>query len=75
MQKFNKNMRLKIYLSKRTRQTLLSDCYGLRRFQRFIKKNNKNDKVLREKAFNIANNPKYDRYQRGLSSMVYEVFS
>ena len=24
------------------------------------------DKVLRDKAFNIAKNPKYDRYQRGL---------
>ena len=24
------------------------------------------DKVLRDKAFNIAKNPKYDGYQRGL---------
>ena len=29
------------------------------------------DKILRDKAFNIAKNPKYDRYQRGLGSMVY----
>ena len=29
------------------------------------------DKVLRDKAFNIAKNPKYDWYQRGLASMVY----
>ena len=28
------------------------------------------DKNLRDKAFNIAKNPKYDRYQRGLASMV-----
>ena len=28
------------------------------------------DKFLRDKAFNIAKNPKYDRYQRGLASMV-----
>ena len=28
------------------------------------------DKVLRDKAFNIAKNPKYDGYQRGLVSMV-----
>ena len=28
------------------------------------------DKVLRNKAFNIAKNPKYDRYQRELASMV-----
>ena len=32
------------------------------------------DKVLRDKAFNIAKNPKYDGYQRGLSSMVYKFF-
>ena len=29
------------------------------------------DKVLRDKTFNIAKNPKYDGYQRGLPSMVY----
>ena len=33
------------------------------------------DKVLRDKAFNIAKNPKYDDgYQRGLASMVYIFF-
>ena len=26
---------------------------------------------MRDKAFSIAKNPKYDRYQRSLSSMVY----
>ena len=30
------------------------------------------DKVLRNKAFNIAKNPKCDGYQRGLASMVYK---
>ena len=30
------------------------------------------DKPLRDKTFNIAKNPKYDRYQRGLASMVYK---
>ena len=29
---------------------------------------------LRDKAFNIAKNPKFDRYQRGLASMVYKFF-
>ena len=29
------------------------------------------DKILRDKAFNIAENPKYDRYQRVLASMIY----
>ena len=32
------------------------------------------NKVLRDKAFNIAKNPKYDGYQRGLASMVYKFF-
>ena len=32
------------------------------------------DNVLRDKAYDIASNPKYDGYQRGLSSMVYKVF-
>ena len=32
------------------------------------------DKVLRDKAFNIVKNPKYDGYQRGLSSAVYKFF-
>ena len=32
------------------------------------------DKVLRDKAFNIAKNPKYDRFQRGIASMVYKFF-
>ena len=32
------------------------------------------DKILRDKAFNIAKNPKYDGYQRGLSSIVYKFF-
>ena len=32
------------------------------------------DSVLRDKAFNIAKNPKYDGYQRGLASIVYKFF-
>ena len=31
-------------------------------------------KVLRDKAFNIAKNPKYDGYQHGLASMVDKFF-
>ena len=34
----------------------------------------KSDKVLRDKAYNIASNPKYDGYQRDLASMVYKFF-
>ena len=29
---------------------------------------------MHDKAFNIAKNPKYDGYQRGLASMVYNFF-
>ena len=32
------------------------------------------DKVLKDKAFKIANDPKYDGYQRGLTSIVYKFF-
>ena len=32
------------------------------------------DNALRDKAFNIAKNPKYDEYQCGLVSMVYNFF-
>ena len=32
------------------------------------------DKVLRDKDFNIADNPKYDEYQYGLASMVFKIF-
>ena len=31
-------------------------------------------KILCDKAFNIAKNPKYDEYQRGTASMVYKCF-
>ena len=33
------------------------------------------DKVLRDKAFDIAKNPKHDIYQRGLASMIYKFFN
>ena len=32
------------------------------------------DKVLRDKVYDIASNPEYDGYQRGLASMVYKFF-
>ena len=36
-----------------------------------LAKRTASDKVLRDKTFNIAKNPKDDGYQRGLASMVY----
>ena len=32
------------------------------------------DKFLKNKAFEIAKDPKYDGYQRGLASMIYKFF-
>ena len=32
------------------------------------------DKILRNRAFNIAKDPKYDGYQRELASMIYKIF-
>ena len=39
-----------------------------------LEKRNQLDKVLRDKAFNIASDPKYDGYQRSLASMIYKFF-
>ena len=39
-----------------------------------LKRRTFSDKVLKDKAFNIAKNPKYDGYQRGLASMFYNFF-
>ena len=39
-----------------------------------LAKRTSSDKVLRDKAFSIAKNPKYDGYQRGIACMVYKFF-
>ena len=39
-----------------------------------IKRRTASDKILRDKAFNVAKNPKYDGYERGLASRVYKFF-
>ena len=39
-----------------------------------LKRRTASDKVLRDKVFNIAKNPKDDGYQRWLASMVYNFF-
>ena len=41
---------------------------------KYLVKRTQSDKVLRDEAFKIASNPKYDGYQRGLASMVYKFF-
>ena len=42
---------------------------GYRGFKDFARRT-ASDKVLRDKAFNIAKYPKYDGYQRGLAPMI-----
>ena len=37
-------------------------------------KGTQSDKVLKDKAFKITSDPRYDGYQRGLASMVYKLF-
>ena len=39
-----------------------------------LAKRTQSDKLLRDKAFKIASDPKNDGYQRGLASMVYQLF-
>ena len=39
-----------------------------------LERRTQSDKALRDKAFEIGNNPKYDGYQRGLAPMVYKFF-
>ena len=41
---------------------------------KYLTKRTQSDKVLRDKAFKIASNPKYDGYQRRLAAMVYKIF-
>ena len=40
-----------------------------------LAKRAQSDKILKDKAFKIASDPKYDGYQRGLVSMVYKFFN
>ena len=39
-----------------------------------LEKRTRSDKVLRDKAFKIPSDPKYDGYQRRLASMVHKFF-
>ena len=39
-----------------------------------LTKRTQSDKVLRDRAYEIASNPKYDGYKRGLASMVCKFF-
>ena len=53
---------------------MFSTWYGLCKTKHLVKRS-QSDKVLKDKAFRIAMDPKYDGYQRGLASMVYKFFN
>ena len=52
---------------------MLSTWYGYGDFKDLARRT-ASDKVLRDKSFNIAKNPKYGGYHRGLASMVHKCF-
>ena len=52
---------------------MFSAWYGCGNFKDLAKRTAA-DKVLKNKFFNFATDPKYDRYQRRLASMVYKFF-
>ena len=41
---------------------------------KYLARRTASDEILHDKAFNIAKNPKYDGYQRGLASIIYNFF-
>ena len=52
---------------------MFSTWYGLGDFKD-LNRGRAADKVLHNKKFNFAKNPKWDGYQRGLASVVYKFF-
>ena len=69
MQSGNTNFIYKIELDKACFQNDVA--YGK---SKDLIKRTQSDKVLKDKAFKIASDPKYDGYQRGLASMVCKFF-
>ena len=41
---------------------------------RDLERRTQSDKILKDKAFQIANKPNYDGYQKRLANMVYKFF-
>ena len=52
---------------------MFSTWYGYGKTKDLIKRT-QSDRVLKDKEFKIASDPKYDGYERGLASMVYKFF-
>ena len=58
------------------RNTLDKSCFQHDMAYNFkvLKRRTYSDKVLKDKAFKIASDPKHDGYQRGFANMVYKFF-
>ena len=70
--KFDKNSGHKLYQNKLDKACFQHDvAYG---DFKDLNRRTTADKVLCDKAFNIAKYLKYDGYQHGLASMVYKFF-
>ena len=66
-------MRFKMYYQNELDKTYFNHDMGYVDFKN-LPRRTASDKVLHDKAFNIAKNPKYEGYQKGLPSMVYKFF-
>ena len=53
---------------------MFSTWCGLWQKELDLVKRTQSDKILKDKAFKIASDSKYDGYQRGLASVVYKFF-
>ena len=74
------NLRLKSHVDhlqkqrKNTKQLKKQEIHNFTADFKYLTRRAASDKVFRDKAFNIAKNPKYDEYQRGFASVVYKCF-
>ena len=67
-----RNKRFTIYFSKQTKEACFEHDMVYEDFKDLTRRT-ASDKIYRDKALNIAKNPKYG-YQGGLASMVYNFF-
>ena len=73
IQKFKETGDLRYICQKELDKTFFKHDIAYRYFKDFPRRTD-SDKVLRDQTFNIAKNSKYDEYQRGLGSVVYNFF-
>ena len=74
IRKFKKNRRFTIYLSKQTIKACFQHDMAYGFWLKDLTRRTASDKILHDKACNIAKNPKYNGYQRGIASLFYKFF-